>query len=271
MIAPNTVLKAVRMAMRKSQEELARAVREAGQQLGEPNDCSKRQVARWESGAVSVPRPVYVRPLEIVTGREITELGFAGAERYGAASPREAVAVTTPELPAHILDSVPQSFDAHALSGHWVTCYEFHAGVHHADIAHITAESSSVIRAVNYPPEPRTEGRSYTFRNQIEAQLYNRHLIGHWKNVSDTRYFGSLHLAVLPGEIVMEGYYTGFANDIGVSMEPWKWVRLADVEIAPDMTLREPTIIYDLVMKRSQFDAPLLLTDVTEENPHDAD
>ena len=52
--------------------------------------------------------------------------------------------------------------------------------------------------AANDSPQPRTEGRSAPFRNAIEAQLAGRHLIGTWRNGSDTRYFGTMQLAVLP-------------------------------------------------------------------------
>ena len=111
-----------------------------------------------------------------------------------------------------LLTVVPPSFPADALAGPWVTSYEFtHAGKphYHADIVHVTAESGSRIRAVNHPPEPRSEGRRRAFQNEIDAALAGRHLIGEWKNTSDTRYYGTLQLAVLPGETVMEGYYTG--------------------------------------------------------------
>jgi hypothetical protein len=57
-------------------------------------------------------------------------------------------------------------------------------------------------------------------RNEIDAQLANRHLIGCWKNSSDNRYFGVLHLAVLPGEAVMEGHYSGYESDVEVSKGP---------------------------------------------------
>ena len=70
---------------------------------------------------------------------------------------------------------------------------------------------------MNHPPEPRSEGRGTPFRNEIDAALAGRHLIGEWRNTSDTRYYGTLQLAVLPGETVMEGYYTGVGSDIEVS------------------------------------------------------
>jgi hypothetical protein len=137
----------------------------------------------------------------------------------------EATGPMTAAVP--LLDPVPGSFPAGALAGPWVTAYQFtHRGRphHHADVAHVTDGGGRLVRAVNHPPDPRTQGRAVPFRNAIEARLYGRHLIGQWKNMSDTRYFGSLHLAVLPGETVMDGTYTGLASDIEVSAERWRWV-----------------------------------------------
>lgn len=199
-------------------------------------------LARWERGATP-PGDVL---LAAVTAEEGGLLAPAGS----------------------LLQPVPSGFPASALEGPWVTCYQFsHGGtlLHHADIAHVTAESDWQIRAANYPPAPRTEGRAQPFRNEIEAQLASRHLIGHWRNTSDTRYFGAVHLAVLPGEMVMEGHYTGFASDIAVSMASWKWVRLLEQDGLAGVTLREPAAVYDLVMNHLETDAPLTLADIGEE------
>lgn len=176
------------------------------------------------------------------------------------------------ELAVPLLTAVPPSFPADALVGPWVTCYQFSRGGEprfHADIAHVTAESGSRIRAVNHPPEPRSQGRARSFRNEISAALACRHLIGEWQNTSDTRYCGSLQLAVLPGETVMEGFYTGVGSDIEVSTGFWKWVRL-DPGSVPDaglagITLREPSAVHDLVMSHSQYGEPLTLADVRGE------
>lgn len=170
-----------------------------------------------------------------------------------------------------LLAAVPPGFAAETLAGSWVTSYQFsHGGTphHHADIAHVTAESGSRIRAVNHPPEPRSEGRRRPFRNEIEATLAGRHLIGEWQNTSDTRYCGSLQMAVLPGEIVMQGYYTGVGSDIEVSTAPWKWVRLDPDSIADlaAVRLRKPQDLYELVMAHNQYGEPLTLADVTEEH-----
>lgn len=171
------------------------------------------------------------------------------------------------ELSGVLLATVPHGFSAQALAGYWVTCYDFeHAGrrLYHADVARVTAESERCVRVSNHPPEPRTDGRAFAFRNEIEAWLAGRHLVGHWRNTSDTRYFGSLHLAVLPGETVMQGYYTGLASDISVSEGFWKWVRLDTAEV-PRLTLLEPSVLHGLIAERSQDDAPLALADIGEE------
>src|SRR2546421_7165822 len=101
-----------------------------------------------------------------------------------------------------LLESVPHTLLADSLRGLWVTSYkcktERGTGAH-ADITQLIPQSPRRIVATNSPPEPRTENYAPAFRNDIEAQVANRHVIGYWKNVSDTRYFGSIHLAVLPG------------------------------------------------------------------------
>jgi len=233
---------------------------------------SKAQYYRWLSGQLrgGMPYPDACRVLEIMFPP------WKAADLFEPYQPgRHMLYDGGPDVPGTVLGTVPHGFRADALSGHWVTCYQFRHGgqdgtpQHHADIARITAESDRRIRAVNHPPEPRTEGRANPFRNQIEAELASRHLIGHWKNTSDTRYFGSVHLAVRPGETVMEGYYTGVGSDIEVSAARWKWVRLEPGSLEgaglPGMALREPSALYDLVMNRSQYDAPLTLADVREE------
>jgi hypothetical protein len=252
-MSANHALMTARTKAGLSQGALARRIRETGHRLGYPNECTRGNVSRWEGGGH--PQAHYLVILEAVFGQPANTLGFHD--------------IDTGELPAGgtLLGSV--SFPASALTGFWVTSYRFdHGGtqMHHADIAHITAESDRSIRATNYPA--RTEGRASPFFNEIEARLVSRHLTGHWKNTSDTRYFGSLHLAVLPGETVMDGYYTGFASDISVSANQWKWVRLTSESVSDasmsDVTLREPRCLYDLVMERQQNDAPLTLADVED-------
>jgi DNA-binding transcriptional regulator YhcF (GntR family) len=162
-----------------------------------------------------------------------------------------------------LLESVPHTISADTIAGLWATSYRFTwdgSIRHHADITRVTPQSSRRLVATNYPPDPRTKGHVPAFRNDIEAQIANRHVIGHWRNVSDSRYFGSLHLAVMPGEAVMHGYYTGFLTDIEVEAKAWRWVRIdpvttSGVELAK-VTLKEPEAIHGLV-ERSTAALPL--------------
>lgn len=172
-----------------------------------------------------------------------------------------------------VLGLIPPSFTAETLSGYWATSFTFNSGSaqrRHVDIARITAESDRFMTISNHPPAPRSEGRSSPFCNDLEAQLANRHLIGHWKNSNDTRYFGTFHLAVLPGETVMAGYYTGFGSDVEVSTGPWKWVRLdEDSTAGADLSavqLRDPVELGMLIEDHSPYDPALTLTDIEQEH-----
>ncbi|GAB3841247.1 hypothetical protein GCM10029963_11940 [Micromonospora andamanensis] len=106
MNAPNTALRTIRIGMRMSQDDFARALQAAGHRVGEPNDANKRLVQRWESGAIAAPRPVYARALEVVTGLPISLLGFASVaggqladDQHGGhdlTSPMSSLATPTP-------------------------------------------------------------------------------------------------------------------------------------------------------------------------------
>lgn len=149
MSEPNTALRAVWVAMRMSQDELARAVRAAGDQAGEPNDCSKRLVQRWESGQVMTPRGVYVRALEVATGQPIENLGFQPAdERYGM--DRSEALGMAPTASVAVGD---QAVAGGSLTGIWRSRYEYvssgrdnqtFASEHYCVILHRGASSSSV-------------------------------------------------------------------------------------------------------------------------------
>jgi hypothetical protein len=238
---------ALRRALRMTEPRFATVLR-----------VSKRTVSNWSSQPHTVPRSDAQEQLDelFATAPPDVKLRFAG-QIDGTMPP-----------PAALLGQVPQSFPAKSLSGQWVTAYQFTHGdqiMHHADIAHLEADDDGQIRARNQSPEPRTEGRATPFHNEIEARLFSRHLIGTWKNTSDARYFGVIHLAVLPGELVMDGFYTGYGSDISVSTDRWRWVRLGAEEL-DSAVLKEPSVVYDAVMRHSQDAAPLTLADIAEES-----
>jgi len=170
-----------------------------------------------------------------------------------------------------LLASIPHSFSAAQLGGFWATSYEFKSHAEtlwHADIAELKAESDRRVTVRNRMPAPRTDKHAQPFRNEIEAEVANRHLLGHWKNVSDTRYFGMIHLAVLTGENVMEGFYTCFSSDVAVGYGPWKWVRIDPATIAgvdlSKLVLRQPREIKDRLDNQTEYGDLLKLNEVVE-------
>lgn len=221
---------------------------------------SRAQFYRWLTGKLKggTPYPDACRVLEVML------------------PPWSAIDLFSPPT-ARPLDSsltpVAAGCSADLLQGPWLTSYRFSRdqSKRHVDIAHVTAVSDTHLTARNGPPEPRTEGHVLPFRNMIEARLTSRLLLGQWRNTSDTRYFGTLYLAVLPGEVMMEGYYTGLTSDVEVSMGQWKWIRidplsLAEVDLAA-VRLPKPGVLDDLISEFSQYDAPLPLTAVVEDGP----
>lgn len=180
--------------------------------------------------------------------------------------------LTGEQLIGGVLRKVPPSFTAETLCGAWATCFRFGPGPSrkmHVDVAQISMESDRLMKITNHPPTPRSEGRASPFCNELEAQMANRHLIGHWKNSNDTRYFGTFQLAVLPGEAVMDGYYTGFGSDVEVSTGPWKWVRIDAASIAntdlSTVRLRDPADLGEDIEAHSQYAAQLTLADIEGE------
>jgi hypothetical protein len=135
------------------------------------------------------------------------------------------------------------------LAGLWVTGYVFDGTKRHVDLSAITVTNNAVT-ARNYPPEPRAEAHASGFRNEIEAGLFGRHLIGRWRNINDS--------------------YTGFLSDSQVVAEQWRWVRVepqsAEGVDVNTVVLGEPRRIYDAIVGRSPFDAPIPLEQLTE-NP----
>jgi hypothetical protein len=100
---------------------MAVAIRDAGQRLGTPNGCSKRLVQRWEAGEVSLPRAVYIRALEYVTGKPVASLGFdSAAERYGLDPDAVLTSRSGPWIPLADPKAQPGP-----LTGIWLSSYEY--------------------------------------------------------------------------------------------------------------------------------------------------
>ncbi|MFD8953955.1 helix-turn-helix domain-containing protein [Streptomyces xanthophaeus] len=237
-VVPNDVLRAVRIGLRMSQDDFAKAIRRAGQELGEPNEASKRLVQRWESGTSKTPRGVYARALERVTGRPVEALGFALAVPVarvhtdgsgGHDMDAGAGGVTSAVVGAQAAAQADETF-----SGVWLSRYEFYSssraetyeGKHYVVIVQhgnrLTAQS--LPGASSNPDSPLT----------LDLTVDRNVVTGSWveQTASDgyyngARYHGAVQLLVEPTGRRMAGKWVGFGKDFDVNTGPWE-LRLVD-------------------------------------------
>ncbi|MGW6915814.1 helix-turn-helix domain-containing protein [Kitasatospora sp. NPDC054939] len=246
MAAPNDTLRAVRIGLRLSQDEMARRLRDVGDALGEPNDASKRLVQRWESGEVRAPRPVYLRALEAVTRVSADQLGFQsvhlpprvtddGAGGHDMHTDRSTPISQSQEAPAPLGDDY---------SGVWLSHYEYFSssrentfsGLHHVVLRHhgnrITAESLPGA-SVN-PDSPLT--LDLTVDRNVVTGTWTEQTAedGHYHGA---RYHGAVQLLVDPTGRRMAGKWVGFGKELDVNTGPWE-LRLLDRSTADDVLRR---------------------------------
>jgi transcriptional regulator with XRE-family HTH domain len=67
-------LRLVRLRLGLSQQALAVALKAIGLELGEPNNCTKRLVQKWESGEHKMPSAQYRRAIAWLTGEKFLAL-----------------------------------------------------------------------------------------------------------------------------------------------------------------------------------------------------
>lgn len=177
---------------------------------------------------------------------------------------------TDPRLPPagalSVLGSIPPTLDPAAIAGLWCTAY-IYAGARNIDLTTVTTTNAAELTATNYMPAPKTEGTATGFQNDITARLFGRHLIGQWRNSSDSYYYGTLHLAAMPGETVLDGYYTSVAADTRIEAGRWRWVRIepqsaADTDLTT-ITLADPHHVYDTIFAHTDYGPPIPLTEIT--------
>lgn len=231
------------MGLLLSQDEFARAIRDAGQRAGSPNDASKRLVQRWESGEIAAPRPLYARALEAVTGLPIDSLGFPSLVLARVADDGQG---------GHDLQDSPVGMPAAGTgpataavmprgnySGVWRSTYEYvssgrggevFTGKHYVVLLQhgnrITGRS--LPNASLNPDSPLTldlqlEGSTVTgtWTEQTAAEGYYR----------GARYFGALQMLVEPTGRRMAGKWVGFGKEFDVNTGPWE-LRLMDTSTA---------------------------------------
>lgn len=221
--APNESLRAVRQSLLMSQGEFALAVRAAGQRAGEPNDCSKRLVQRWEAGYVTgMPRGAYARALEAVTGQPIENLGFEG----DGATRRQALGAAGAAAAAWALPESKAKGARGPLTGIWRSTYTYvsssrgnktFSGEHYVMV--IQHGNRIQIRSL-----PKTAAGRVTMDLTIDGQV----ITGTWEELTDpdgyykaSTYSGAIHMLLDHTGHRMKGKWLGFNRDGGISDGPW--------------------------------------------------
>jgi DNA-binding transcriptional regulator YiaG len=224
MSQPNTAFKAVRTSMLLSQDEFARAVRAAGERAGEPNDCSKRLVQRWEAGLVTTPRAIYARALEAVTGQPIENLGFKAAdERYGV--DRHQVLGMAGEAAIAVGDATHEAAPG-PLTGIWRSRYEYvssgrggktYASEHYCLILHRGARL-----------QLRSLPGTAPGRVMMDLTANGQVITGTWSEQTNPSgyyqgsvYHGAIQMLLDPTGHRMTGKWAGFGRDYEVNTGPW--------------------------------------------------
>ncbi|MFG2396596.1 XRE family transcriptional regulator [Streptomyces lydicus] len=234
MSAPNTMLQTVRKGLLMSQDDLARALRAAGDRAGDPNDASKRLVQRWEAGTISVPRPVYARALETVTGLPIDALGFTGlasVERVAddGAGGHDLMPATSGVAPAQAPSPRPDASAARGqYSGVWLSRYEYFSSGRNA--THTGAHFVVVLQH-----GPRLAVRSLPGSSDspltMDLELDGAVVTGSWTEqtasegyYAGARYHGAIQMLVEPTGRRIAGKWVGFGKDFDVNTGPWELV-----------------------------------------------
>jgi hypothetical protein len=202
-----------------SQDELASAIRAAGDRAGEPNGCTKRLVQKWEAGLVSAPRPVYVRALEAVTGQPIGNLGFESAEAKYGISRGEVVGMGAPS------PLVAGKEDAGPLNGIWLSSYEFESsgrGKKYWNGHYV------VLLQRGAKVQVRSLPKTTTGRVSLDLTVNGQVVTGTWTEETNAEgyyqgsvYYGALQMLLEPTGHRMSGKWVGFGRDFDVNVGPW--------------------------------------------------
>jgi hypothetical protein len=227
------------MGLLMSQDEFARAIRDAGQRTGQPNDASKRLVQRWESGETAAPRPVYARALEAVTGMPIEALGFvfpvAVARVSGDGHGGHDLEDSPVGIPTAAGAPATQAAPARGnCSGVWLSTYEYFSsgrgdtftGKHYV----VLLQHGNRLTARSLPNASLNPNSPLT----LDLQLDGNTVTGTWTEQTapdgyyrGARYFGALQMLVEPTGRRMAGKWVGFGKEFDVNTGPWE-LRLMD-------------------------------------------
>jgi hypothetical protein len=212
---PNTRLLTLRRSLHMSRADLARAVRAAGDRIGEPNACSVTTVQRWEQGAE--PRGAYLRALELATGQPAENLGFA-AERYGLDTRALGVGGETPREPETRAETTP-------LNGIWLSRYEYESSGRGA-----TFTSKHYVMVIQQGARLQVRSLPGTAQGRVMMDLTvnGATITGTWTEETNPGgyyqgavYHGAIQMLLEPTGRKMDGKWAGFGRDYEVNTGPW--------------------------------------------------
>jgi len=223
---PNETLRAVRQSLLMSQGEFALAIRAAGQRAGEPNDCSKRLVQRWEAGYVTgMPRGAYARALEAVTGQPIENLGFGGEDT----TRRQAIGMAGAAGVAAAAAWMPESKAKGArgpLTGIWLSRYEYVSSSRGGE-THSSAHYVTVIHRgdrVQVRSLPGTAAGQLSMDLSVDGSV----LTGTWTEHTNpggyyrgSTYHGAIQFTAGPSGHRLTGAWVGFGKSGETNTGPW--------------------------------------------------
>lgn len=220
------------MGLLMSQDDFARALREAGDRAGVPNDANKRLVQRWEAGAITSPRPAYARALEVVTGLPINSLGFT----VQVPNPRVSDDgqgghdVEHPDVAVPVPNGGPaaRATPAGNYSGVWLSRYQYFSsgrgdtftGRHHVVLLQhgdrITVRSLPGSSDSPLTMDLTVDGNviTGTWIEQTAPEGYYR----------GARYHGAIQLMAEPTGRRLTGKWVGFGKEMDVNTGPWELV-----------------------------------------------
>jgi hypothetical protein len=232
---PNATLRAIRMGMLLSQDDMARAIREAGSRAGEPNDANKRLIQRWEAGQITSPRPVYARALEAVTGLPLASLGFSvpvpearvTADGQGGHDMTPETPGNTPPSAQHPTQAAPRASHGN-FAGVWLSRYEYFSsgrddsftGRHYVVV--LQHGDLLTVRSL-----PGSSDSPLTMNLHIDRNI----VTGNWteQTAADgyyrgARYHGAIQMLIEPTGRRMAGKWAGFGKEFDINTGPWELV-----------------------------------------------
>lgn len=238
MTEPNTTLRAVRISMMLSQDDFARALRDAGARAGDPLEASKRLVQRWESGSITVPSPRYVRALESVTGIPVDSLGFnspAMARVTNDGAGGHDVHLSPDGIAAPSPGTTPASSPRGNYSGVWLSQYEYVSsgrgeqvfiGKHFV----VLLQHGNRITVRSLPGGSSNPDSPLTIDLTVDSTV----VTGTWVEQTATdgyyrgaRYYGAIQMLIEPTGRRMAGKWVGFGKEFDINTGPWE-LRLQD-------------------------------------------